>query len=60
MNNKVKDLERVSFGIAAMSGGYKIYLCFTKQYLIADGFQTIIGFSDFVCIGTRVAYSYNP
>ena len=44
MNNKVKDLEKVSFGIAIMFGIYWIYACFIKQHLqISDGFKTIIG-----------------
>lgn len=44
MNNKVKDLEKVSFGIAIMFGIYWIYACFIKQHLpVTDGFKTIIG-----------------
>ena len=44
MNSKVKDLEKVSFGIATMFGVYWIYSCFIKQHLaIAEGVKTIIG-----------------
>lgn len=44
MNSKVKDLEKVSFGIATMFGLYWIYSCFIKQHLaIAEGVKTIIG-----------------
>lgn len=44
MNDKVKDLEKVSFGIATMFGLYWTYSCFIKQHLpIADGFKTILG-----------------
>lgn len=44
MNNKAKDLEKVSFGIASMFGIYWIYSCFIKQYLpINEGFKTVIG-----------------
>lgn len=44
MNNKSKDLEKVSFGIAIMFGMYWIYACFIKQYLpINNEWKTIIG-----------------
>lgn len=44
MNNKSKDLEKVSFGIAIMFGMYWIYVCFIKQYLpINNEWKTIIG-----------------
>lgn len=44
MNNKSKDLEKVSFGIAIMFGVYWIYACFIKQYLpINNEWKTIIG-----------------
>lgn len=44
MKNKVKDLEKVSFGIAIMFGVYWIYSCFVKQCLpISNGVKTIIG-----------------
>ena len=44
MNNKVKDLEKVSIGIATMFGIYWLYSCFIKEHLaIADSVKTIIG-----------------
>ena len=44
MNNREKDLEKVSFGTATMFAIYWIYACFIKQHLaIADGVKTIMG-----------------
>ncbi len=44
MNNKVKDLEKVSIGIATMFGIYWLYSCFIKEHLpIAHSVKTIIG-----------------
>lgn len=44
MNNKTKDLEKVSFGIGMMFGIYWIYSCFIKQHLsISNGLKTVIG-----------------
>lgn len=55
MNNKSKDLEKVSFGIAAMFGIYWLYSCFLKQYLvIADVVQTIIGLVILYVVGLRL------
>ena len=55
MNSKVKDLEKVSFGIATMFGLYWIYSCFIKQYLaIAEGVKTIIGLVVLYVLGLGV------
>lgn len=44
MNNKTKDLEKVSVGIGLMFGIYWIYSCFIKQHLsISNELKTIIG-----------------
>lgn len=52
MSNKVKDLEKVSCGIAIMFGIYWIYSCFIKQHLIiADSIKTIIGLMILYVIG---------
>lgn len=45
MNEKKKDLEKVSFGIAIMFGIYWIYSIFIQKNLnIQPVFKTIIGF----------------
>lgn len=55
MNSKVKDLEKVSFGIATMFGLYWIYSCFIKQHLaIAEGVKTIIGLVVLYVLGLGV------
>ena len=52
MNNKVKDLEKVSFGIAVMFGISWLYACFIKQHLpIADGWKTVIGLVALYVVG---------
>lgn len=52
MNNKEKDLEKVSFGIAVMFGMYWIYACFIKQHLpITDSIKTIIGLMILYALG---------
>lgn len=55
MNQKGKDLTRVSLGIAAMFAIYWGYTYFIKQYLpIPDGFQTVIGLVVLYVIGLGV------
>lgn len=52
MNNKRKDLEKVSFGIGIMFGIYWIYSFFIKQYLpVHNGFKTVLGLLVLYIIG---------
>lgn len=52
MNNKKKDLEKISFGIGIMFGIYWIYSYFIKQYLsISNEFKTVIGLLVLYVIG---------
>ncbi len=55
MNEKKKDLEKVSFGIAIMFGIYWIYLIFIQDNLnIQSMFKTIIGLVSLYGIGLMV------
>ncbi len=55
MNNKMKDLEKVSIGIATMFGIYWIYSYFIKGHLaIADSVKTIIGLVLLYVVGLGV------
>lgn len=55
MNQKEKDLTRVSLGIASMFAIYWIYSYFIRQYLpIPDAFQTVSGLVALYVVGLGV------